>query len=119
MTNVGGGFVRVETVPASSFVTLFAPSDETQKITMVYGKEGGATPRNKSLVVSPASGIETDEKQGTGSQDDEVPPLGGNASAAGTEIFGLQPVVITDSNGLYIGNKASSKEVIINGVRIA
>jgi len=120
MTEVGGVFITQLSLSAGSFSTIFAPSGEEIKITMVYAKsQQFAVPENAKTTVSPAIGTENDGSNGTGGR--FGPALGGNQSMGSSSARGIQPVLITDSDGLYVGNKSNdlTLDVIVQGVRIA
>jgi hypothetical protein len=119
MTEVGEGFVRIVSVSGGSFTTVFAPSGEKQKITMVYFKDVGfGNADNQELFVSPANGSENSTSRGTNTGDGQTPPVG--ASTTDSAVNALQPIIISDTDGLYIGNTGSNtNDAVINGVRIA
>jgi len=121
MTELGGVFRTTVQLSASSFTTVFAPSGEQIKITMAYLKlDSSGERKNADLSVSPASGAETSTGFGTSSSNDELPPLGANPSFGASDVKGLQPINITDSNGIYISSVENDPvDVILQGVRVA
>jgi len=121
MTEIGGVFTTTVQVTGSSFTTVFAPTGEQVKVTMAYSKrQSGANVENDTLNASPASGAESAARRGTKSNEAEMPPVGGNPSNGSSDITTLQPIYITDSDGLYLGNEASRDiDVLIQGVRVA
>lgn len=120
MTEVGGVFITQLSLSSSSFATVFAPSGEEIKITMAYAKsQQFGAPENRRLSVSPATGTEGDV--GGGTAGGFGPALGRNSSLGSSNAKGIQPVLITDSDGLYVANEDTelSLDVIVQGVRIA
>lgn len=122
MPDIGEPFNRLVTVSTDSFIEYFADSGEKWKVTMIFSKRSSAVSKSgdmttKNLFVSPATGNEAGRSEGTNGSNNH-PPLGGNAKG-GTDQGGLQPVYITDSNGLYIGNDGPESIVAIQGVRVA
>jgi len=122
MVEVGEPFTMQETLSKESFITVFAPSGEKRKVTMVVAKAktGDRFDFYDDFYVAPATGNESGVEQGTRGKS-YLPPLGGNGTYGQDNAAGLQPVYITESDGLYIGwgSTVSDIDVIIQGVRIA
>lgn len=122
MTEIGEGFSTIVTL-SSQFIEFTAPTGETRKITNVYVKSPlDGSPKNDGTYVSPANGAEARWDDGTHHGSGEgIPVVGANVSAGNSnKIQTLQPIYITDSIGLYVGNgDTSNKDVIIQGVRVA
>jgi len=121
MTEVGGVFKTSVALASNTFTEIFAPTGEQIKITMAYAKSGSGNPRNDDFFIAPVTGTETDPSHGTGSGDSEIPPIGGNPSYGSSNVNGLQPVFMTDSQGVHVGNSSTSSniEIEILGVRVA
>lgn len=121
MTEIGGVFTTTVQVAGTSFTTVFAPTGEQIKVTMTYAKrQSGGNVRNAELNASPASGAESSPRRGTRTTEAELPSVGANPSNGASDITTLQPIYITDSDGLYIGHGNSSDiDVLIQGVRVA
>lgn len=122
MPEIGGVFTKTIEVSKLSFTTVLAPTGEQIKITNAYGKATyDGDPRNDQLAVSPASGAEIGATAGTKTSKLEVPLLGANPSNGSSDITTLQPIYITDSEGMYVGNINSNDpvDVVIQGVRVA
>lgn len=122
MPEVGGVFTTTVSLSTQTFTELFAPAGEQIKITMSYAKtQANGEPVNSLLFIAPASGGEASSSEGTDTATDTIPPIGGNVGPSSTAEGGLQPIYITDSEGLYIGNFDSSNDfdVLIRGVRVA
>jgi len=125
MTEIGAAFTTTINLSGSSFTEIFAPTGEQIKITMVYAKATGTSagnPANNKLNVSPASGTESKPIHGTVTGASGVPPIGSNSDfdSNSKDISSLQPTLITDSDGLFIGNDSSNgADVLVRGVRVA
>lgn len=122
MTEIGDVYTTLVSLTVGSFTTVFAPTGETIKVTQCFPKlatNDGKFESNGDLLIAPASGNEADQRQGAGGYRTS-PALGGNASNGSSNYQGIQPVFMTDSDGLYIGNNsASDLEIVVQGVRIA
>jgi len=121
MTEVGGVFKTDVALVSNSFIDIFAPTGEQIKITTVYAKDANGNPKNGQCFIAPVTGSETDPSDGTGSADSEIPPIGGNPSYGSSNVNGLQPVFMTDSQGLHVGNGSDTTAIQIEvlGVRVA
>jgi hypothetical protein len=140
MTEVGEGFTQTIQLTSDSFSTVFAPTGETRKITMVYAKrQDFGKPVNTKITLAPASGAEATANGGTRYEKfsssnvdvDRIPLLGGNVRMFddAQSLAGLQPIIIDDSDGLYVSQFADSVDgsnpnpvpldLIVQGVRIA
>jgi len=119
MTEIGGVFNTVLTLSNLTFTTLSPPTGEQVKITFVQPKTDFKV-RNSGVNVCLADGSETDEKDGFDTQKDSVFAIGSNHSFGSTDVSSLQPVYITDSQALYLGNDTGNKvDVVVQGVRVA
>jgi len=120
MTEIGGVFTKPVSLSAQSFTSVFAPTGEQIKITMAHMRTGNGTSRNSSLFVAPNAGPENDVSRGITSDDDDVPPIGGNASFGSGDAGGAQPIFITDSEAVHLGNTTGATVTIaLQGVRVA
>jgi len=121
MPEIGGVFTTTVQLTGSSFSTVFAPTGEQVKVTMTYSKpQSGGRAENESLFVAPANGAESQVASGTQTKQFQIPPVGGNPSISSSDVSALQPIYITDSDGLFVGNEGSKNiDVLIQGVRVA
>jgi hypothetical protein len=115
MAAIGEAIFRTLSISANSSDTIFAPTGESQKINMAYAKaQADGAPKNKLFFAAPAAGVESGGTQGTSTGSQEAPPIGSNAEQ------GIQPVVIDDQNGLYLGNNNTDGViVVVRGIRVA
>lgn len=125
MTDIGEPFIRQVSLSANAFTTIFAPAGEKRKVTLVVAKAAsfGQILPTQDLNVSPANGAENGPNKGynqpSGATD--VPVVGGNATPQDSNSYiGLQPIFISDSDGLYLGeDSGTAVDVFVQGVRIA
>jgi hypothetical protein len=115
MAAIGEPIFRTVSLSGKSSDTIFAPAGESQKINMVYAKaQSDGTPQNDLFFAAPAAGVESGRTQGSSTGSQEAPPIGSNAEQ------GIQPVVIDDQNGLYLGNDdQNAAVVVVRGIRVA